>query len=316
MALSLNNFEITGFVFAAGLEANGEVRALGARFGGQLDLREAKLCNREGNALNLESASSKQLTLGPVDIADPLGPVDITGKVRLYRAAISDLETDANPPSPLVATGWEVTDIHGPLRSGWAAARRWMETTAETSVQPWHALAAVYERNGEPAGARRLRFAAARKVTRQSPLATKILRGIYGVVVGYGYYPLLAGFWLAMVVLAGTIIVATNGADFVPTTPATASSPALANAEQAHEPNPAPITGQTPCSSHPNYPCLIPFTYTVSALVPTFGMATSDWTTRSDATNWLTIALPLLKLTAWALTALLLAGVTGFLQKT
>ena len=97
--------EITAGVLAGGLEANGEVRALGARFGGQLDLREAKLCNREGNALNLKSASIKQLTLGPVDIADPLGPVDITGKVRLYRSAISDLETDANPPSPLVATG-------------------------------------------------------------------------------------------------------------------------------------------------------------------------------------------------------------------
>ena len=55
---------------------------------------------------------------------------------------------------------------------------------------------------------------------------------------------------------------------------------------------------------------------TTAVLVPTFGMATSDWTTRSDATNWLTIALPLLKLTAWALTALLLAGVTGFLQET
>jgi uncharacterized protein YjbI with pentapeptide repeats len=321
-ALSLARAEITGNVLAVGLEAQGEVRATVARLGGRLDLREAKLRNPEGNALNLESASIKQLTLGPkdpkdIDIAGARGPVDITGKVRLYRAAITDLVTDANPPSPLVATGWEVTDIHGPLRSDWKAAQHWLETTAdETSVQPWHALAAVYERNGEPAGARRLRFAAARKVTRQSPPPTKILRGIYGAVVGYGYYPLLAGFWLVMVVLAGTIIVDTNGADFVPTRPATASSPALADAEQADKPNPAPITGQTPCSSHPNYPCLTPFTYTVSALVPTFGMATSDWTIRSDATNWLTIALPLLKLTAWALTALLLAGVTGFLQKT
>ena len=176
--LTLDGAEITGGVFAGGLEADGEVRATEARFGGQLDLSGAKLRNPYGDrlfldsALNLESASIKRLILGPADIADPRGPVDITGKVRLSRAAISDLVTDANPPSPLVATGWEVTDIHGPLRSDWAAARRWLETTTETSVQPWHALAAVYERNGEPADARRLRFAAANKVTSQSPLPT------------------------------------------------------------------------------------------------------------------------------------------------
>jgi hypothetical protein len=153
-------------------------------------------------------------------------------------------------------------------------------------------------------------------VRRQSPLPTRLFRGVYGLVVGYGYYPLRAGFWLVMVVIAGSIIVATNRADFVPTRPATASSPVLADAGQAHEPNPAPITGQTPCSAHlqlsvPNAPQL----HRVCP-VPTFGMGSADWTFRSDATNWLIIALPLLKLMAWALTALLLAGVTGFLGKT
>jgi uncharacterized protein YjbI with pentapeptide repeats len=314
-ALSLDRAEITGGVLAQGLEADGEVRAISVHIGGQLGLSGAKLRNADGDGLNLESASIKRLMLGPADLADPLGPVDITGKVRLYRAAITDLDTDANPPSPLVATGWEVTDIHGPLRSDWAAARRWLETTPEKSAQPWHALAAVYERNGEPAGARRLRFAAANKVTSQSPLPTKILRTLYGAVVGYGYYPLLAGFWLAMVVVAGSIIVAANRADFVPNRYA-ANSVGIAHAQPTHNPNPAPITAQTPCSLYPNYPCLNSFTYTLSALTPTFGATTSDWAMRSDATNWLTIALPLLKLTAWALTALLLAGVTGLLRKT
>jgi hypothetical protein len=211
------------------------------------------------------------------------------------------LETDANPPSPLVATGWEVTDIHGPLRSDWAAARSWLKTTAETSVQPWHALAAVYERNGEPASARRLRFAAANKVTSQSPLPTKILRSLYGAVVGYGYYPLLAGFWLAMVVVAGSIIVATNRADFVPTRDA-ANAAAIAYLQQTHN----PIPTQTPPK---------PLHYTVSTLLPTaVGNAASDWTVRADA-PWLSVTLTTLKLTAWVLTALLLAGVTGLLRK-
>jgi hypothetical protein len=301
-ALNLARAEITGNVLAVGLEADGEVRALGARFGGRLDLCKAKLRNREGNALNLELASIKQLRLGPKDIAGSPGPVDITGEVRLYRAAITDLETDANPPSPLVATGWEVTDIQGPLRSDWAAAKRWLKKApeTETSVQPWHALAAVYERNGEPADARRLRFAAANKVTRQSPsLPTKMLRSVYGAVVGYGYYPLLAGFWLAVVVVAGSIIVAANRADFVPTRDA-ANAAAIAYLQQTHH----PIPPQTP---------LKPVHYAVSTLLPTaVGNAASDWTVGA---GWVSVTLTTLKFTAWVLTALLLAGVTGLLRK-
>jgi uncharacterized protein YjbI with pentapeptide repeats len=293
-ALSLRGAQMPGNVFAQGLEAYGEVRALGARIGGDLDLSEAKLRNGDGNALNLESASIKRLILR-------LRRVDLDGRVRLYRAAITDLETDAGPPAPLVATGWEVTDIHGPLRSDWAAARRWLETTTETSAQPWHALAAVYERNGEPAGARSLRFAAANKVTRQSPLRTRLLRSVYGVVVGHGYHPLWAGFWLAIVILAAGILVAANRADFVPNHDA-ANSAAIAYLQQTHNPPPA----QTP---------LKPFHYALSTLLPTaVGNATSDWTVRADAT-WLSPVLTLLKLTTWVLTVLLLAGVTGLLRK-
>jgi hypothetical protein len=305
-ALCLDSAQISADVVADGFEADGEVRALGAHIGGQLSLMGAKLRNEDGTALTLESASIKSLVLQRVEF---------DGITNLYRAQITDLSTDANPPAPLLATGWEVSDIHGPLRSNWVAARGWLETAADGSAQPWHALAGVYERNGEPAGARRLRFAAATKVTRQSPVPTRILRRIYGALVGYGYYPWMAGFWLATVVLLGTIIVATTRADFVPTNLAAATS-ALAHNQQTHNPNPASITAQTPCSLYPSYPCLNSFTYTLSALTPTFGATTSDWVMRSDATNWLTVALPLLKLSAWALTALLLAGVTGLLRKT
>ena len=43
-------------MFAAGLEADGGVRAVGVRVTGQLDLREAKLRNGDGAALNLDGA--------------------------------------------------------------------------------------------------------------------------------------------------------------------------------------------------------------------------------------------------------------------
>jgi hypothetical protein len=66
-----------------------------------------------------------------------------------------------------------------------------------------------------------LRVSAANKVTRRSPLLPKMLRCVYGAVVGYGYYPLLAAAWLIVVVFAGSIVVATNRNDFVPSRDAT-----------------------------------------------------------------------------------------------
>jgi hypothetical protein len=88
-ALSLRGTKVPGGVFARGLEADGEVRAPGGRFGGALDLREAKLRNCYGNALNLESASIERLILEPVEIK---------GQVRVYGATITGLKIGNNPP--------------------------------------------------------------------------------------------------------------------------------------------------------------------------------------------------------------------------
>ncbi|ORW86906.1 hypothetical protein AWB92_24790 [Mycobacterium sp. IEC1808] len=279
-----------GELVAGGLEADGQVRAVGAHIGGTVDFRSAKLRNDGDTSLNLESASIKKLMLDSLNVR---------GGVSLYRATITDLSTDANPPGPLVATGWEVTDIHGPLRERWHAARQWLESSPETSVQPWHALAAVYERNGDPTGAKRLRLAAASRVTRQSPLLPKLLRCVYGAVVGYGYYPLLAAAWLIVVVLTGSIVVAANRNDFVPNRDAT-NAAATVYLEQTH-------------MKVPDAPQIKPLHYTLSAVLPTaVGNATSDWNIKS---TWVSFVLTSLKLIAWVLTALLVAGVSGLLRK-
>jgi hypothetical protein len=186
----------------------------------------------------------------------------------------------------------------------------------EPSVQPWHALAAVYDRNGQPADARRLRLAAAVRVTRNAPWPTKLVRTIYLGVVGNGYYPLLAGLWLLVAVIAGIGLVANNRAEFVPTNIGVHDKATSAQARQTKSPVPTPITAATPCNQHPDYPCLNPLTYTVSTMVPTLGTTAPDWALRSDAASWLTIALISTKLVAWVLGVLLLAGVTGLLQKT
>jgi hypothetical protein len=311
-ALDLDTADIThGGIFAGGgFQADGRVSAVGAHIGGGLSFEGATLRNTGGDALFLESAVMDKLILRRADLRG----------LSLYRAVIGDLVTGEDPPTPLVATGLEVADIHGPLRTDCGAARRWLNTNPEkvTSVQPWHALAAVYERNGDPAGARRLRFAAANKVTRQSPWPSKILRLCYGVLVGHGYYPLLAMGWLIAVVAAGWFIVANTREDIVPTKPTEAVAAVDAHAAATKTTPPSrPITAETPCGLlHPEYPCLNSFTFALNSLVPPAATsANADWAIQSDGTRWLTVTLPL-KLVAWGLAALLLAGVTGLLRKT
>jgi hypothetical protein len=101
----------------------------------------------------------------------------------LTRAVIGDLTTagTGQPPGRLIATGWEIGDLYGALRIDGRTAHRWLETAPpdNTSTQPWHAGATVYDRNGQPADARRLRLAAANKVTKHSPCPSKIARTLY-----------------------------------------------------------------------------------------------------------------------------------------
>ena len=323
-ALVLDGAQIAGPVFAgAGFEANGEIRAVGATINGQIELRGAKLHNPNGNALNIQTTRVSALVLAPTEVE---------GSIDLYRAVIDDLVTEGQPP-PAVATGWVIGDIHGPLRHDWRATRRWLNTEppsterpnprrrekAPISVQPWHALADVYERNGDPAAARRLRFSAANRVTAQSRLPTKIVRGIYCGLVGNGYYPLLAILWLVVVVAIGCAIATINREDIVPVRAQEATAAVKTQAAETGAKPDAwlPVTAETPCEAHPDYPCTNSFAFTVNSILPPASATNgSDWVVAPDATIVLTVGMPMLKLASWALAALLLTGVTGLLRKT
>jgi hypothetical protein len=313
IALYLDFAEITGGLFANGFTADGEVRAFGAQIKHEFDLDTASLRNPTGKALSLELSSITMLGLTP----------SVTeGVVSLYRAQIGDLVTGELPPAPLVATGWEVSDIHGPLRENVEAAMRWLETNPEsakpsqkTSVQPWHALAAVYERNGDPASARKLRYAAAKKLTSQSSGLTKVAGWLYDGLVGHGYYPLRTLGWLAAMVLVGWLVVAVAQEDIVPANVKDAIA-AMDDHAAATKTTALPFTARTPCESHPAYPCENSFTFAFNALAPASVSSTDTYWTVKHGAYWLTVMLALLKLFGWVLAALLIAGVTGLLRKT
>lgn len=248
-------------------------------------------------------------------------PAHVDGTTDLTRATITDLRTSPKIPplGRLIATGWQITDVHGLIRTDRLAATQWLKSTPPGhgfTAQPWHALAAVYDRNGQPADARRLRFTAANETTAHAPWSTKPLRWIYLAVAGHGYYPLWAAVWLAGALLLGVFITDHNTEHFVPTDRAAADKTAAAHAAETHTPAPQPITAADSCSRYPAYPCFNTFNYALAGVVPAAtGVTKADWAISSTAPAVLTLGLPALRTLAWIFTVVLLAGVTGLLRK-
>jgi len=316
-ALSLDGARVGGGAFLRGLTATGEVRARGAQITGQLGLQDATLTNDNGDALSLEALTVRALFLEGLRVE---------GRLNLTRAEIGDLVVDDSPvaglPSPLFASGWQVQDMHGRLRRDRRSAATWLSTQPVFVAQPWHALADVYERNGQPADARRLRFDAARRTTKTAPPWSKPARWAYGLLVGYGYYPLTAAIWLVAALIIASAVIATHTKTFVANNPLAAAT-AIADsskgtttpAARASPGGLTTVTGATACASLANrYPCLRPLLFSLDVVLPPTVSAGQAAAWRPTA-NWIAYLLTGLKASGWMLTALLLAGVTGLLRK-
>jgi cytoskeletal protein CcmA (bactofilin family) len=363
----IDNADIAASVHAARLVAEGTVRGIGTRVGGELHLEGAHITRLrtrasdgaplESVALNLDTATIDRglflrddfsptapvrlnhATVGGQTVLgfDSAGgivravsaehasfdqlviaPSGLEGTLNLAGARIGDLVTpdEGLPSARLIATGWQVDDVHGAIRTS-ADAGRWLRTDdqAGKATQPWHALAAVYDRNGDPSGAKQLRFAAANQATRQSPWWARIGRVAYLLLTGHGYYPLVAGAWLALTVALGGLVVTHNEGDIVSSKPVAMQSSSAGSSSPATAAPAQVLSASSPCESHPSYPCFSATAFTLNALVPFAGLVTDDWRMRSDGTLWLTVGLPVLKVFAWALAAVLLAGVTGLLKR-
>ncbi|MQP33456.1 hypothetical protein GEO20_15925 [Rhodococcus erythropolis] len=344
--VTLDGANMTGAVFrdfvtattSLKFQANGIITAVRARFAGEVDLTSAKPIFSGHLGVNFDGAVIQQLSL----------PSDSLNGIFLPQVTITHLATPIGrePRYRVWARGWTIGDIDGLIRTDHAAATRWLDLInkkdqkdqkkdkskgtdrrpqpLDVSPQPWHALAAVYERNGHPAEARRLRSTAANKVTKNAPLPTKTLRTIYLAVAGHGYYPLLAAVWLIVALIAGVALVETNRAHFVPTAPVVVASSVTAGATGGNkatptaqtEKQPVTVTGAEDCASHPAYPCLDAFTYALTGVIPAAtGITRPDWAVSTTAPAWVKLGIPALRILAWIFTAILLAGVTGLLRK-
>ena len=320
-ALILDMARIDGSAFLKGLTATGHIRALHAQIGGQLVLAGATLTYEVVDVLNVQETEVSTLGLRRMGRLPSL--------LLLRGAQVGTLVVDAKTPDGglpgvLIAAGWRVTDMQGVIRDDRGAAAAWLDTALDHVSQPWHELAAVFERNGQPADARWLRWQAARRITRAAPRNSKPIRCVYGALVGYGYYPLLAAVWLLLALGTTTALTEAHREAFTPTMPAAAALPTAPTstpgppAAPTVTPGapPASITGDTPCRQlAPTYPCLQPGLYALDTELPAApGGQSSAW--RVTAGGWLPWALTGLRAFAWIMTVLLLAGVTGLLRKT
>ncbi len=133
--------------------------------------------------------------------------------------------------------GWQVQDLYGGLRTDRKAAARWLASAPRFVAQPWHELAQVCDRMGQPADTRFLRLSTARKATTHAPWWSKPPRWGYGLLVGYGYFPLLAGAWLLAALLCACLITSTQMSSFLPGNPAALQSALAASSVAASSAN-------------------------------------------------------------------------------
>lgn len=281
---------------------------------------DRNLSNATIATLRLQAPANDEFALSD----RPLQQEQQMGQLALRRARIGQLVVSESAAPiyriHLDAAGWKLEDVFGVIRSDWKVAAAWLtdkslEKKGDFSPQPWQEIAAVCDRIAYPVNARRLRWEAARKLTKRASWLSKLIQIPYGGLAGHGYYPLLAAAWLAGIILVRAGLVYLYADSFSPT----ANNKAAWNSAASTEQKGQLIAGAVGCdqlSPQTKASCFNPLFYAIDNSLPgnlTTGQA-ALWTPNSAL--GLSIALAVLKLFSWILVAFFLAGVTGLLRKT
>lgn len=315
-ALVLYQADISGDVILEGVEARGQVSVPGAQLAGQLVLFGAKLRSPDPDesSLDLSDTTVDTLLLDETFIAE--GRTDLSfATIRIL--SVGDYRPATGLPPLSGAHGWTVRQIHGFLRTDRRTARAWLATIEtlpqidnrrEFFSQPWKEMAKIYDQIGQPEDARRIRFWAAHRTTRVAPLPSKLVRWPYGLLVGYGYYPLIVLGWLAALWLTVLILCSLHAPAFTPTD----SDFAVVTITTDNRFEEVRVTGAT--APPLNYPRFEPGLFAVDTAIPAAATGQANaW--RITENTWLPAVFAGIKSFAWLLTALLLAGITGILRK-
>ncbi|GAA2488344.1 oxidoreductase [Streptomyces longisporus] len=286
VALALDNAVASTLEFSRGFTANGTVRLRGTRVSDNVTFQGAVLNGPpggDGPALlcALMQAVDFDLTLA----RQPSQAVDLRG------AQVSYLHDNEHSwPQTVELDGFVYGSIKvtvaGERREavGWpgsvAHRMRWIGRSPGYSPQPYEQLASWYRTAGHDDDARRVLLAKQRHRRRTLRPAARAWGHLLDVTVGYGYRPWLAGIWLLVLTLLGTL---TFGAH----------SPTRVQAGEG--------------------PRFQPLVYTLDLLIPIGGLGQrTTWYWTSGTLQWLAY---LLIAFGWVLTTAVIAGVTRALQK-
>ncbi|MFF4249836.1 oxidoreductase [Streptomyces sp. NPDC001663] len=286
VALALDNAVTSTLEFSRGFTANGTVRLRGTRVSDHLSFEDAVLNgppDGDGPALvcMLMQAVDFDLTLA----RPPSGTVDLRG------AQVSYLHDNEHSwPDVVELDGF----VYGSIRVAVAGERReavgrpdsvahrmrWIRRSPGYSPQPYEQLASWYRTAGHDDDARRVLLAKQRHRRRTLQPTARVWGRLLDATVGYGYRPWLAGVWLLLLTLLGTLAFG-------------AGRPTAVKAGEG--------------------PRFQPLVYTLDLLIPIGGLGQrAAWYWSHGPLEWLSY---LLIAFGWVLTTAVIAGVSRTLQK-
>lgn len=198
MACRLSRAQITADLFCGHMTADGELKLTGATIGAKVGLHRSVFTNPAGLAISAAGLRTQELLLEP--------DVRVEGGVDLRHATIGVLHDDPEMwPDRLYLDGL----TYQTLSPGLPAGRRlsWLaRDPGGHQPQPYEQLAAHYTAIGQPAQARHVLYARERIQHQGKGPVSKAWSLLQDITVGYGYRPRRALGWLALLLIAGSIV--------------------------------------------------------------------------------------------------------------
>lgn len=311
VALAMDGVNVKGRADFTGIRALGVVQAAGARFESDISFEGAQLLYAPGPSLyldRLQVAHGLNLKLGK-----GTGAIVLTGS-NIGTLDLPDENSAHIFSRTLSAHGWKLGDIRGAPRRSRSVISNWLDhghgRKQEFTAQPWQEIASVYERNGQPADARWIRYSAANRATEHSAWPSWPIRWAYLLFAGHGYYPLVAAIWIVVLFFCTWGFVEHNRSDFTPVSSGVAISTGIARID-------ATLTCEE--LKKRKAPCFRPGVYALETVLPATAQNGQTAVWRPDppiGERGISPALlSIVKGLGWILTAILLGGVTGLLKK-
>ena len=198
MACRLSRAQVTTDLFIGSTIAMGEVKLTGAVVGAKVSLFRSVFIHPSGTAISADGLQARELLLEP--------DVRVDGGVDLRHAVIGVIRDDpAAWPDKLYLDGLTYQALSPRL----PADRRlsWLSRDPEGhQPQPYEQLAAHYTDIGQPGQARSVLYAKEKVQHQGNSHLSRAWGVLQDVTVGYGYRPSRALGWLALLLVAGSIV--------------------------------------------------------------------------------------------------------------